>query len=49
LLPHQSIIFNEDDYNIYPIEYNNHNTENVTNNELTNSDSDKSDDYVKVE
>jgi hypothetical protein len=49
LLPHQSILINEDDYNIYPNEYNNRNSENVTNNELSNSDSDKSDDYVKVE
>jgi hypothetical protein len=51
LLPHQSIIFNENDYNIYPIEYNNINinSENITNNELSNSDSDNPDDYVKVE
>lgn len=50
LLPDQSIIINEDDYNIYPVENSKYDTENVTNDELlNNSDSDKSEDYVKLE
>lgn len=49
LLPHQSIIINEDDYKICSIENKNCNAENTIDNELSNSDSDKSDDYVKLE
>jgi len=50
LLPEQTIIINEDDYKIYPVENNKCITENVINDELTNnSDSENSDDYVNLD
>lgn len=52
LLPHQQLIILEDDYKIYPEETENttHNTREITTEVTdTNSDSDRSDDFVKLE